>query len=145
MHLLAFNLPIHFCLVGKCFCFLLEPQYTTGMAWCADGLTVRRRPNIGAVGIHAGQPSPWVRPSAYVHRRGMSLYADGHPRRIPGHRHSCRVEVRVGCALTETWRRHVYADGAPRHSALPFFICSRQTLPPKWRHILRLGRGAPSA
>jgi hypothetical protein len=96
-HVLSF-LPVHLA-VRTC---VLARRCTTGMAWCADGLTVRRRPNIGAVGIHAGQPSPWVRPSAYVHRRGMSLYADGHPRRIPGHRHSCRVEVRVGCALTET-------------------------------------------
>jgi hypothetical protein len=68
----------------------LNFNVTTGMASYADGHVVRRRPNIGAVSIQAGQPNPSISPSAYMCPRGTHGYADGHPRRTPGRRRSCK-------------------------------------------------------
>jgi hypothetical protein len=80
---------------GSLFMADLPPEVnTTGMARCADGRGLHRRPNVGAVGVLPGQPSCSKRPSAYSHPRHMTRYAEGGPRRIGGPRHRLRVRPR---------------------------------------------------
>jgi hypothetical protein len=61
---------------------LCQPPYTTGIDKGADGLHLRRRPKVGAIGVGWIQATQLRRPSAYENPRCRPRYADGHPRRI---------------------------------------------------------------
>jgi hypothetical protein len=85
-------------------------RYTTGIATGADGLHLRRWPNVGVIGVGGLQATQPTRPLVYGSPRHSPRYADSHPRRLQavsvcrGH---VSLQVQGGPALS---RCYIYAD-----------------------------------
>jgi hypothetical protein len=87
---------------------------TMGIATGADGLPLRRWPNVGVVGVEGLQATQPTKPSVYESPRLSPGYANGHPRRLQvvgvcrGH---VSLQVQGGPVLL---RCYAYADSHPR-------------------------------